>query len=351
MRNSFVGTAEYVSPEVCFGLAPAPAPLLHVTAGGPLTQLVLVIHFVFAMLMRQVLQDQNTTKACDIWALGCILFSLLCGRTPFQSASEYLTFQCILHHCDGSEPLKYPDTIPPLAQDLIGALLQPVPGERLGAGEDGQPGDFAALKRHPFFTVSSERAVAKWTVVPRNKSATNIMNDNSYSLLALLRASPGANCRTRSRPTCPTPRTSPPQSTCRTAPTTTGCLRGRPHPFAPRPETATRRPSSPRPRRCGGRAALVSRGPARHHSTAVRHQGAIIMTDLFFCFRRSGSEWNCKAPHGRRNTSVFRFNMEAQGAIDDEKYIINSHIHLSRIDHFIPLLIINGRVCFRSTAS
>jgi len=113
MRNSFVGTAEYVSPEV--------------------------------------LQDQNTTKACDIWALGCILFSLLCGRTPFQSASEYLTFQSILHHCDGSEPLTYPETIPDLAKDVIGALLQPVPSERLGAGT-GDENNFATLKSHPFFT-------------------------------------------------------------------------------------------------------------------------------------------------------------------------------------------------------
>lgn len=113
MRNSFVGTAEYVSPEV--------------------------------------LQDQNTTRACDIWALGCILFSLLTGRTPFHAPSEYLTFQAILHHCDGSEPLKFPDTVAPLAQDLISALLRPGPADRLGAG-DGANNGFEALKKHPFFT-------------------------------------------------------------------------------------------------------------------------------------------------------------------------------------------------------
>jgi 3-phosphoinositide dependent protein kinase-1 len=104
--------------------------------------------------VRQVLQDQNTTKSCDVWALGCILFSLLCGRTPFQSASEYLTFQAILHHCDGSEPLTYPETVPPLAQDLIGALLKAVPSERLGAG-DGDENNYAALKNHPFFVVKT----------------------------------------------------------------------------------------------------------------------------------------------------------------------------------------------------
>lgn len=112
IRNSFVGTAEYVSPEV--------------------------------------LLDHNTTTSCDIWALGCILFSLLTGRTPFQAASEYLTFQSILHHCDGTEPLQYPDTIPPVAQDLIGKFLRAEPSDRLGAG-NGEENGFAALKNHSFF--------------------------------------------------------------------------------------------------------------------------------------------------------------------------------------------------------
>ncbi|CAM9351095.1 unnamed protein product, partial [Ectocarpus fasciculatus] len=113
-RNSFVGTAEYVSPEV--------------------------------------LQNEDATAACDMWAVGCVVYQLLTGASPFHTASEYLTFNCILAHCDGSEPLKFTDTIDETAQNLISQLIAPDPNERLGSGAEGSGRDMAALCSHPFFT-------------------------------------------------------------------------------------------------------------------------------------------------------------------------------------------------------
>eukprot|EP00602_Paraphysomonas_sp_CaronLab_P002619 CAMPEP_0185019768 /NCGR_PEP_ID=MMETSP1103-20130426/2351_1 /TAXON_ID=36769 /ORGANISM="Paraphysomonas bandaiensis, Strain Caron Lab Isolate" /LENGTH=471 /DNA_ID=CAMNT_0027550241 /DNA_START=367 /DNA_END=1779 /DNA_ORIENTATION=+ len=114
MRTSFVGTAEYVSPEV--------------------------------------LQNENATRACDIWALGCILFNMLVGRTPFHSPSEYLTFQAIIRHCEGEEPVQYPDTIHEESRELIEGFLLPAPGDRMGSGAAGTENDLSIVKSHRFFS-------------------------------------------------------------------------------------------------------------------------------------------------------------------------------------------------------
>jgi 3-phosphoinositide dependent protein kinase-1 len=103
-RKSFVGTAEYVSPEI--------------------------------------LRDQSASPASDLWAIGCILFQMLSGKTPFKGASEYLIFQAILK-CE----LSFPDKFDAVARDLVCKLVRLEPGDRLGAGPEG----ISALKEHPFF--------------------------------------------------------------------------------------------------------------------------------------------------------------------------------------------------------
>lgn len=58
--NSFVGTAQYVSPEVLKGRYPEVGP------------------------------------PADLWAFGCIVFQLVAGSLPFQAPNEFLIFQKIL---------------------------------------------------------------------------------------------------------------------------------------------------------------------------------------------------------------------------------------------------------------
>ncbi|EUC43824.1 hypothetical protein COCMIDRAFT_27731 [Bipolaris oryzae ATCC 44560] len=97
--QSFVGTAEYVSPEL--------------------------------------LTDKNACKASDLWAFGCIIYQLLAGRPPFKAANEYMTFQKIV----GLE-YSFPDGFPPLAKDLVERLLVLDPLTRL---------PMEHIKNHAFF--------------------------------------------------------------------------------------------------------------------------------------------------------------------------------------------------------
>lgn len=105
----FVGTADYVSPEM--------------------------------------LNDEDTTEASDLWALGCVLFQMLSGAPPFRADSDYLTFKRI-------EELDYsfPGAFHVDAQALVRALLQPEPARRLGAGRSA--GGYPELKLHAFFVKS-----------------------------------------------------------------------------------------------------------------------------------------------------------------------------------------------------
>lgn len=113
-RTSFVGTQDYVSPEVLSG-------------------------------------ESTATKACDLWAVGCIAYQMLSGRSPFHAATEFLTFELILGHCRNERALEFPASININAQDLINQLLRPKEGDRLGAGEDFSGNGYDSLKAHAFF--------------------------------------------------------------------------------------------------------------------------------------------------------------------------------------------------------
>jgi 3-phosphoinositide dependent protein kinase-1 len=97
--SSFVGTAEYVSPEL--------------------------------------LTDKNACKASDLWAFGCIIYQLLSGRPPFKGGNEYQTFQKIV-----ALDYEFPKGFPPVARDLVERLLVLDPASRL---------QIEHIKNHEFF--------------------------------------------------------------------------------------------------------------------------------------------------------------------------------------------------------
>nr|AML79019.1 putative LOV domain-containing protein [Gompholobium polymorphum] len=103
--NSFVGTEEYIAPEI-------------ITGAGH-------------------------TSAIDWWTLGILLYEMLYGRTPFRGKNRQKTFSNILH-----KDLTFPSSIPAslAARQLINALLQRDPACRLGSTIGVNE-----IKQHPFF--------------------------------------------------------------------------------------------------------------------------------------------------------------------------------------------------------
>ncbi|KAL9551049.1 hypothetical protein MBANPS3_004451 [Mucor bainieri] len=103
--RSFVGTAEYVSPEL--------------------------------------LRSDAVSKEADLWAFGCVIYQMLSGKSPFKAATDYLIFQKI-------KSLDYvmPDTFPLAAKDIVQRLLTSEPEKRFGSAATG---GISAIKEHAFF--------------------------------------------------------------------------------------------------------------------------------------------------------------------------------------------------------
>ncbi|KAL8774839.1 MAG: hypothetical protein Q9209_000778 [Squamulea sp. 1 TL-2023] len=85
----------------------------------------------------------------DIWALGCIIYAMICCRPPFQAESNneiYEKAKAVDYHWPerGSDP-KFRIHIPEEAKDLVAGLLQPNPKDRLNLDE---------TVSHPFFSMN-----------------------------------------------------------------------------------------------------------------------------------------------------------------------------------------------------
>ncbi|KAK5642925.1 hypothetical protein RI129_009092 [Pyrocoelia pectoralis] len=104
-KNSFVGTAQYVSPEI--------------------------------------LRNLETSYASDLWALGCIIYQMISRSHPFHAGSEYLIFQKIL-----KLEYEFPEDFDETAKNLVKELLVLNPTKRLGAA-DIKP--YSSIRQHEFF--------------------------------------------------------------------------------------------------------------------------------------------------------------------------------------------------------
>lgn len=173
--NSFVGTAEYVSPEL--------------------------------------LTDKNACKASDLWAFGCIVYQLLAGRPPFKAGNEYQTFQKIV-----ALDYSFPDGFPMVARDLVERLLVLDPAKRL---------PIEHIMSHQFFDglqwgkgLWKQKAPRLRSYMPPPSAPINLNNSNGSSSnlghipgVAMAPApSQGLHPQQQQQSVQPSPQLSPPQA-------------------------------------------------------------------------------------------------------------------------------------------
>lgn len=107
-KNSFVGTNEYITPEVLNGSSPS--------------------------------------CAIDLWSLGVIVYKMYAGVTPFKADNEMELYENI---CKGKYS-RHP-SIPEDAWAFIQALLQVDPRERLGCSPVFNSINYQKIKDHFYF--------------------------------------------------------------------------------------------------------------------------------------------------------------------------------------------------------
>mmetsp|Transcript_10783 Transcript_10783/g.21875 ORF Transcript_10783/g.21875 Transcript_10783/m.21875 type:complete len:415 (+) Transcript_10783:813-2057(+) len=102
--NVFVGTADYVAPEILRGCSAGKGSASDVRWQSP---------------------------ALDIWSYGCIIHYMFAFRSPFHASSDFLAMVAVLAHSDGSIPMEVDPRLPADAKDLVERLLVNEP-KRLG---------------------------------------------------------------------------------------------------------------------------------------------------------------------------------------------------------------------------
>uniref|UniRef100_A0A667X936 Serine/threonine-protein kinase PLK n=1 Tax=Myripristis murdjan TaxID=586833 RepID=A0A667X936_9TELE len=89
-------------------------------------------------LSPEVLNKQGHGCESDIWALGCVMYTMLLGRPPFETTNLKETYRCIRE-----ARYSLPSSLSPQAKQLIANLLAKTPEDRPHLDH---------ILRHDFFT-------------------------------------------------------------------------------------------------------------------------------------------------------------------------------------------------------
>ncbi|XP_062857416.1 protein kinase C, eta, b [Trichomycterus rosablanca] len=121
----------------------------------------------------EILQEELYGVSVDWWAMGVLLFEMLCGHAPFEAETEDELFECILR-----DEVIYSSWLSSEAEDILKGFLQRDPSCRLGCVE--RNGGEKAITAHPFFKDIDWEKLEKREIdspfKPRIKSPEDVNN-------------------------------------------------------------------------------------------------------------------------------------------------------------------------------
>ncbi|KAL1513182.1 hypothetical protein ABEB36_002627 [Hypothenemus hampei] len=134
---SFVGTAEYVAPEL--------------------------------------IQNLPHDKGVDYWALGVFIFEMLVGKSPFtnEEHNDLKTYKAILK---GIDFVTFPYIVSPRARNLIKKLCQPASIDRIGCLKNG----IQDIQTHPWFSKLDWEKLRRQELEPPIRISLNGRTDTRY---------------------------------------------------------------------------------------------------------------------------------------------------------------------------
>ncbi|KAG1448958.1 hypothetical protein G6F46_009318 [Rhizopus delemar] len=138
LQSSFVTQPTFVQPSFTFLKQPMINTRIHIKANS----------FVGTeeYLAPEIIRGEGHSCTVDWWTLGIFIYEMLCGYTPFKGKTRKDTFELILNEPIEFQPY-FPQTLTNHAKRLIRQLLNKDPNKRLGS----QVGA-SEVKSHPFFT-------------------------------------------------------------------------------------------------------------------------------------------------------------------------------------------------------
>ncbi|XP_055340112.1 RAC-gamma serine/threonine-protein kinase-like [Paramacrobiotus metropolitanus] len=123
-------------------------------------------------LAPEVLDDVDYGRAVDWWALGVVLYEMLCGRLPFHHRSHDVLFDMIVLY-----DVRYPKTLSREARSLLSGLLNKKPAKRLGGG----PGDYKEIQAHKYFVeIDWDELYARRVAPPFKPQVSSESTDTRY---------------------------------------------------------------------------------------------------------------------------------------------------------------------------